>query len=109
VKIKFEDLQSLGKDFDISDKRIVYTDTNGIRMCMKIYKEGPGIPFVYFGEDEIEEYECYLECEIQKDKTWKEKYYCNIHRVWFRSCEEPELCPAGEAYFEGYEECRKGN
>ena len=38
------------------------------------------------------------ECDLQKDRTWKEQWYCGIHGVWFRTADDgyPLLCPAGE-------------
>jgi len=38
-----------------------------------------------------------VECDINKDKTWKDQYYCGLHCVWFRDDGEPQLCPVGEA------------
>lgn len=41
------------------------------------------------------------ECDIQKDPAWQEQYHCLFHSVWFRSKDEPTICPAGEAWREG--------
>lgn len=49
----------------------------------------------------------FVECDIQRDRAWNSQYYCSIHGVWFRSFDEPELCPVGEAYINGYEDAKK--
>lgn len=116
MKLTSEQLDGM-KDVDINSKRVVYTDSNGIRLYCQIFDDGTlGIPFLYLGEDNIdyeveskEENKCYVEYDIQKDRTWHGQYYCGMHGVWFRDDddEEIELCPAGEEYIRGYSDCRK--
>lgn len=38
------------------------------------------------------------ECDISRDRTWSGQYYCGLHGVWWRCDDEPDLCPAGEAW-----------
>jgi hypothetical protein len=89
MKIGYKQLVGM-KDIDINDKRVVYTDHNGVRMYRKLHDGNTlGIPFLYLGDDAIEnesdkdESEFCVECGIKMNTSWgfRNTYFCYVHGV----------------------------
>lgn len=43
-----------------------------------------------------------IECDIRPDRDWSEQWHCALHGAWFRSDDEPLLCPFGMGYVKGH-------
>lgn len=40
----------------------------------------------------------YVECDISKDRTWADQYFCGCHGTWFKDKSKGEVvfCPVGD-------------